>query len=294
LQHSCLSPFETNLDVGRWKQLFYALCTLPLPPLGRTPDGNGMEDLFSLKGKTFLVTGGTRGIGRAISIRFARAGAKVISNYVRDEKAAEELKEQYEEEGLTITLCRADLTLKKGLEGIEGILSDTGMELSGLVHCAATGVHRPLKELTSRHLDWTFALNVRAFFELVKIVLPRLAPGSTIVALSSDGAERAVPFYTLVGASKGALEAMGRHLAAELADRGIRVNMLAPGSIRTGAWDAILEGEQRLQDEVSRIPLGRLVTAEEVAWAAQFLCSEASSGLVGHTLVVDGGHRIVS
>ena len=99
--------------------------------------------------------------------------------------------------------------------------------------------------------------------------------------------------HATVGTSKGALEAMARHLAVELAPQGIRVNILSPGSVRTDAWEAFPDKEQRLADALRRSPRGRLVEPEEVAQAAQFLCSDAASALVGHTLVVDGGTRIL-
>jgi enoyl-[acyl-carrier protein] reductase III len=134
-------------------------------------------------------------------------------------------------------------------------------------------------------------LNVRAFFELVQRLSPRMPSGSSIVAISSEGAVRAVAQYTLVGASKGALEALARHLAAELAPKGIRVNVLSPGTVLTDAWKVLPDAEARLAEAGRRSFLGRLTTAEEVAWAAQFLCSDAASGVVGHTLVVDGGAR---
>ena len=104
---------------------------------------------------------------------------------------------------------------------------------------------------------------------------------------------RAVPAYSAVGASKAALEALARHLAAELAPRGIRVNILSPGRVETDAWAALPGKDERLAETVRRTPLGRTVSVEEVAQAAQFLCSRASNGIVGHTLVVDGGARIV-
>jgi enoyl-[acyl-carrier protein] reductase III len=246
---------------------------------------------FSMSG-TYLVTGGTRGIGRAISLRFARAGALVIANYLRNEAAARELKALAEQEQLQIELCRADLATPEGLRQVEVTVEQFGPTISGLLHCAATGAHRPFTELTSRHLDWTFQLNVRSFFELMKILLPRFAAGSSVVAVSSPGAQRALSGYTVVGTSKGALESLARHLAVELAPRGIKVNILAPGAVETEAWKAIPDGETKLAEAARRSPLGRLVTAEEVAWAAQFLCSSAASGINGHTLTVDGGAGI--
>ena len=172
-----------------------------------------MSDLFSLQGKRILVTGGTRGVGRAISLQFARAGAAVVANYVRDTKAAEKLQAEAEAEGCSIEPCRADLTSEKGMEQLTQYLGSRFASLSGLVHCAATGVHRPFPELTLRHFDWTYALNVRAFFDLVQRLLERFERGANLLAVSSDGAVRAVPYYALIGSSKGALESLVRHLA---------------------------------------------------------------------------------
>ncbi|MGA2372301.1 MAG: SDR family oxidoreductase [Candidatus Korobacteraceae bacterium] len=253
-----------------------------------------MDDRGNTLSGRVLVTGGTRGIGRAISLRFARAGASVIANYIRNQKAADALKAAAEQEGLPIELCRADLTSAQGLAEIRRFIGDTGEPLSGLVHCAATGVHRPLAELTTRHFDWTFALNVRAFFELVQTLSDQFSDRASIVAVSSIGATRALPEYTMVGASKGALEALARHLAVELAPRGIRVNILVPGSVETDAWESIPHRDERLAAAIRRTPIGRLVTADEVASAAQFLCSEAAAGIVGQTLIVDGGSALMA
>src|SRR5579863_4039884 len=131
------------------------------------------SDPFSLSGKTFLVAGGTRGIGKAISLHFARAGAKVVANYLRNEQTAKGLAEIAAEESLSISLCRADLTNEKGLEAVERSVEEAGPGLAGFVFCAATGIHKPAGELTERHFDWTFSLNVRAFFCLMKRLTPR-------------------------------------------------------------------------------------------------------------------------
>ncbi len=250
------------------------------------------DDLFSLRNKTILITGGTRGIGLAISLRFARSGASVIANYLRDEKSAQHLEVIAREERLAITLCRADLTTDRGLEQLGSTLEGSP-QLSGLVHCAATGIHRPIEELTERHFDWTFNLNLRVFFKLVKLLMTRFSKGSSVVAVSSWGALRALPCYSLVGSSKGGLESLARHLAVELAPRGIRVNILTAGAVLTDAWKAMPNGEARIAEIIRRTPAGRLATAEEVAYGAQFLCSDAAAGIIGHTLVVDGGIGII-
>jgi enoyl-[acyl-carrier protein] reductase III len=248
-----------------------------------------MSHVFSLEGRNLLVTGGTRGIGRAVSLQLAHAGATVIANYVRGQKAADTLQAEAQRENLHVSVCRADLTLANGLATVEDAVAGLSGGLHGFVHCAATGIHKPFDELTLRHYDWTFALNVRAFFDLVRRLLPRFASDASIVAVSSQGALRVVPEYSIVGASKGALEALARHLAVELAPRGIRVNIVAPGAVATEAWDALPNAQDRLAELTKRTPGGQLVTPEDVAGAVQFLCSDAARGIIGHTMVVDGG-----
>jgi enoyl-[acyl-carrier protein] reductase III len=248
------------------------------------------EQLFGLRGKRVLVTGGTRGIGRAIATHLAREGAEIIANYAHDEEAATSLQEELAKAGASLQVCRGDLSTPEGRQRL--VESVGASPLSGLIHCAATGVHKPLPELTLRHWDYTFGVNVRSFFDLVKALLPQFRQGSSIVAVSSDGASHAFPNYGLVGASKGALESLCRHLAIELAAQGVRVNVLSPGTVMTTALDAFPDKDARVQEALQRSPRGRLTSLEEVAHAAHFLCSDASAGLNGHTLVVDGGQRI--
>jgi enoyl-[acyl-carrier protein] reductase III len=254
------------------------------------PTGNSP---FSLQGKRVLVVGGTRGLGRAIALQFAAAGARVIVNYVRESAAADELCGTAAAAGLPIEACRADMTSDKGREELAAFVNARFADLSTLVFSAATGVHRPLVDFTARHFDFTFNLNVKAFLLLVQQYLPRMVAGSTVIALSSEGAGRAVPQYGLVGASKGALESLCRNMAVELAPRGIRVNVLSPGTVETDVWKALPDAENRLRTAKERAPTKKLIQPQEVAWAAQFLASDASVGLIGHTLVVDGGARIV-
>jgi enoyl-[acyl-carrier protein] reductase III len=243
-----------------------------------------------LGGRRFLVTGGTRGIGAAITRRLCADGATVIANYARNDAAAEALAAALTAEGQSVVLCRADVSRPGGLVQLGQALGEG--PLAGVVHAAATGVHGPITALDGRHWDFTFALNARAFLEIVNLCLPRLQAGARIVGLSSEGAVHAVPQYTLVGASKAALESLCRHLAVELGGRGIRVNALSAGEVLTDAWEALPDAEARLRAARARHPQGRLTTVEEVAAAAHFLCSDASSGISGHTLVVDGGARV--
>ena len=249
---------------------------------------------FSMQGRSVLVVGGTRGIGRAIALQLARSGAVVVASYVRDTASAEKLVADAQNGGLQVEILKADVTSDKGIAAIKARVDTLGGPLDSMVFAAATGVHRPFEQLSGRHFDFTFALNVKAFLTLVQLVTPHMQSGSTIVALSSEGAANAVMQYHLVGASKGALESLARHLASELAGRGIRVNVLSPGAVETDVWKTLPDAEQRLAKSAARSPRGRLNTLDEVALAAQFLVSDASAGLIGHTLVVDGGARMMS
>jgi enoyl-[acyl-carrier protein] reductase III len=252
-----------------------------------------VNDAFGLAGRTVLVTGGTRGIGRAISLQLARAGARVLANYARNDAAAQSLADEAKAAGLALDTLRGDLSSPKGMEAIRDALAAAAPGSLSIVHAAATGVHRPLESLTLRHWDFTMATNVRAFFELVQLLRPQLGTGSGIVALSSAGAVRAVPAYAAIGSSKGALESLCRHMAAELAPAGIRVNVVSPGSVLTEAWDAFPDKEQRMAESIARTPRGKLVAPAEVAMLVQYLLSPAAEGIVGQTLVIDGGARIV-
>lgn len=252
-----------------------------------------MSDAFSLAGRNILVTGGTRGIGRAISLQLARGGAQVVANYARNDASAQALTALAASGNLAIEPLRGDLTTPKGMAAVQERMAACAAGSVSLVHCAATGVHRPFEALTTRHWDWTMALNARVFLELVQSLLPMFGPGSAVIAVSSAGAVRAVPAYAAIGSSKGALEALARHLAVELAPRDIRVNILSAGSVLTEAWDIFPDKERRIAEAVARTPQGRLVTADEVAMLARFLCSPAAQGIVGQTLVIDGGARIV-
>ena len=248
-----------------------------------------MNQIFSVDGKTILVTGGTRGIGNAIVRALIEGGASVIVNFVREQKKADAMISEFGEKNLTIV--RADLTREKGMKTLVAALD--GITLDGLIHCAATGVHAPVKDLNMKHWDWTMNLNVRAFFDLIIRLQHQLSHGASVVALSSEGAVRAVPNYTLVGASKGALESLCRHLALEMSDKGVRFNILSPGSVLTDSWKVFEDWEERITKVKAKIPGNELVALEEIASVALFLCSEASKGINGHSLVVDRGERIV-
>jgi enoyl-[acyl-carrier protein] reductase III len=161
-----------------------------------------------------------------------------------------------------------------------------------LVSNAASGVLKPAMELTTRHWNWAMDINARALLSLTQHAVPMMQSGGRIMAVSSLGAVRAVPNYTVVGASKAALESLIRHLAVELGPKGILVNTISAGVVDTDALKKFPNRDDIIAASLERTPLGRLTTPEDVADLALFLCSDLAGMIHGQTVVVDGGYAI--
>jgi enoyl-[acyl-carrier protein] reductase III len=243
-------------------------------------------------GRVALVTGGTRGIGRAITLGLARAGYRVVAVYARNRAAASALAELALEEGLDILPVRADLTDTDHLSVLLHRLKEITSDLEVVIHSAASGVHRTVYELSAKQLAWTLETNVTAFHRLMHELLPLMGKGGRVLGITSSGASRTLPFYTAVGASKGALDALFRHYARELAPRGISVNLICPGFTVTEATAALPESDTRQSTALSETPTGSLTIPEDVASVVLFLCSSAAKQIVGQTIVIDGGHSL--
>jgi len=236
-----------------------------------------------------FVTGGSRGIGRAIALRFARDGARRVAiGYLRNDAAAEATADDLRSAGADPVLVRGNVTSDRVLDAVR----DLG-PLDVLVHNAATGVIRPALETEDKHWDWTLNANARALLSLARATAPSMPPQSSIVAISSLGAQRVLENYVLVGTSKAALESLVRYLAVELAPRGIRVNAVSGGVVETGALEHFPNREEMLRAGAAN-PVGRLVSPDDIAGAVAFLCSSDADMVRGQTLVVDGGFSLLA
>jgi enoyl-[acyl-carrier protein] reductase III len=244
---------------------------------------------MSFDGASVLVTGGSRGIGKTIALRFASLGARRVAiGYMRADRAAEETAAQLRELGAESVLVRGNVASARVADEVRELGA-----LDVLVHAAATGVIRRALETEDKHWDWTLSANARALLSLTRAAAPSMRPGSSVVGISSLGSTRVLEDYVLVGVSKAALEALVRYLAVELAPRGIRVNAVSAGVVATEALDHFPQKEAMLK-MAERNPVGRRVTPEDVAGCVTFLCAPEAEMIRGQTIVVDGGWSLLA
>lgn len=247
-----------------------------------------------LSGRTALVTGGGRGIGRAIALRLARDGADVVIAYLRRRLNAEEAALEASQFGPKVVAVRANVAEPSELDRLFNEVEDLFGRLDIFVANAATGVIRPVSELDERAWEWTMNANARALLIGGRRAARMMSSGGRIIALSSLGSSRVLPGYAVVGASKASIESLVRYLAVEFGPAGISANTVAPGVIDTDALKHFPLRERMLADASSRSPIGRLVTPEDVAHVVAFLCSDEAAVINGQTIVVDGGSSLVA
>ena len=253
-------------------------------------------DAKPFEGKIALVTGASRGIGRAIALKLGRLGAEVIVNYARRPADAERVAAELAALGATAHVLRADLSSRDDIQRLFAAVKERHAGLDILINSAARGLERPRNAIASlpNHLRDTFELNVLGPWFATQAAAPLMEArgGGAIVNLTSLGARRYMPRYAAVGVTKGALDTLTVYLAVELAPLGIRVNGVCPGWVAetggvaplTGALGAALE---------RNIPAGRHVSPADVANIVAYLCGPESEMIVGQTIVIDGGVSLV-
>ena len=244
--------------------------------------------------KAALVTGGSRGIGRAIALRLAAEGADVALTFVKNEAAASDVAKEIEELGRRGIAIQADVGKPEDIRRIFQICKELFGQLDIFVSNAVSGVVGPTTRIGK--FGWSRAMDVNArAFLLGAQEAARLMEGSggAIIALSSIGAVRCLPGYGAVGASKAAIECLTRYLAAELAPRGIRVNAVSGGPVNTEALNYFPETEELKKAWQERTPAGRIADPDDIAHVVLFLCSDESRWICGQTIIADGGLSLV-
>jgi len=246
----------------------------------------------ALTGKVALVTGAARGIGRAVARKLAQGGCDLAINYFNSHDEAERLCAELRAAGRVAVPVQGNVAVPDSVDEMFTTLSGHFDRLDIVVSNAASGVLKPAMAMTLKHWRWCMEINAFALALLAQRALPLMREGGRIVAMSSMGAQRAMPNYGFIGASKAALESLVRTLAQELGPRGIRVNAVSAGVVDTDALAYFPNREQLLEEFARRSPAGPTLTPEDVAGAVYLLCLPEAAMINGHTLVVDGGFAI--
>jgi 3-oxoacyl-[acyl-carrier protein] reductase len=247
--------------------------------------------MIHLDGRKALVTGGSRGIGRAAALLLAKAGADVAISYVRNRRAAEEVAKIIEDAGRSCLIYQAEMASKDDIDGmIVDILSRWG-ELDTLVNNAGIWTYLELGAMDDAVYRETMKANLDAVFYAVNAVVPSMKEKGrgVIVNVTSTAAVRGEAFHSHYAASKGALHSLTKSLAVELAPFGIRVNSVAPGWVDTDMCAGVFS-EPGYREKVRKtIPIGRIPPPEDIAGPILFLVSELARHVTGEILNVNGG-----
>ncbi len=250
---------------------------------------------MNLTGKTAVITGSGRGIGSAIAVELARMGANVAVNYFRNRETAEATAAAVEVAGAQALLVKAHVGRRDQVERLVQEAATAFGSVDIFIANAASGVPRPLLEQDKREWDWTIDINARSLFYGVKAAAPFMkARGwGRVIGITSMGSRRTLPNYGVIGVSKAAIETLIRYFAVELAPYNVRCNAVSPGIVLTDALQHFPDWERMINSARERTPTGTFITIEQVASVVGFLCTDAASGLVGQTIIVDNGYEIM-
>ena len=246
--------------------------------------------MIDLRGRTALVTGGSRGIGAATCRMLAQAGADVAVHFVHASAEAAQVEASVESSGRRAAVLQADLRLPEQADALAGRAHAALGRLDILVHNAGIWTHGPLPDLSPEIWEETMRVNLEAVYRITRAALPLLRQSeyATVVNVVSTAAQRGEAEHAHYAASKGALVSWTKSLAVELAP-GVRVNAVAPGWVDTRMVQDELFDAKRLEEIRSTIPRGRLASPEDVAGAIVFLASDLAAHITGEILNVNGG-----
>jgi len=251
-----------------------------------------MDQMRDLAGKVAVVTGGTKGIGRATARKLAARGANVVVNYFRSRSAADETVAELTQLGVKALAVRGNIGNKDFHDKLFDQVQSTFGHVDILVSNAALGIFANIMEIDQRAWDLSLHTNAEAMLFCAQKAVPMMPPGGKIVALSSLGASRYIPGYAAIGISKAAIETLTRYLAYELAPKSINVNAVSGGFVDTDALKSFPNYEDMVREVVRRTPFGRVGNPEEVADVVVFLCTDAARWITGQIVVVDGGYTL--
>lgn len=248
------------------------------------------ERRWTLKGRHALVTGSTKGIGRAVAEELARFGAEVAV-VARNEPDVEQAVDELRSKGLAAWGCAADVATTEGRNAVVAAMPDSWRSLDILVNNAGTNVRKPALDYSSEEVERIHATNVTSGFELARMLHPRLVASghASVVFIGSVAGITTTGTGAIYAMDKAALSHLARVLAVEWARDGIRVNLVAPWYTRTPLAEPVLSNPELVSRVVDRTPIGRIAEPVEVAAAVAFLCLPAASYVSGQTLAVDGG-----
>lgn len=253
-----------------------------------------------LAGRVALVTGGSRGMGRAIALRLAADGADCVVTYRREGDRARDVVDQIVAQGRRAIAIELPLEHRDRVgPAFERIGEEFG-RLDVFVANAAATAFRPMTEQKPHNIDLTFAISVDSFVAAVQTAVPLMRDGGRIIAMSGIDSHQAMPRHGVLGAAKAAVESLVRELALELGPQRITVNGVSPGMIATDSSKLYLEQSLGVPwpEAAARIesmtPVGRIGTVDDVASLVAYLASDAASFLTGQTIILDGGLTIVS
>ena len=248
--------------------------------------------MLNLSGKTALVTGASRGIGRASALALAKAGAQVLGHYATGESEAAAVVAEIRQAGGRAEKVAADLRAPDGAHALAArVRAVVGDRLDILVANAGISKSASIEEMTVKDFDDLFAVNVRAPYFLVQQLLPTLCKNSSIVLLSSLASHAAVGTLSAYGATKGAVDALVKHFASALGGRGIRVNAVAPGVVDTD-MSKFARSDAGRDFTLGIQALKRIAQPDDIAAAVVFLASDEARWITGDTLRVDGGSKL--
>jgi enoyl-[acyl-carrier protein] reductase III len=247
---------------------------------------------LELTGKTALVTGGTRGIGRRVAEKLAGLGCNIAVNYFRSRDAASETVTAVESMGVKARAYRANIGRTDKLrEAIDQVATEFG-QIHIFVSNAALGQYTSALDIDEKAWDLSMRTNAQALLFGSHAVAEYMPEGGKIVTLSSLGSVRYIPGYAAIAVSKAAIETLTRYLAFELAPRFINVNTVSGGFIDTDALKVFPNYDSMVEEVKRRTPFGRMGTPDEIAEVVTFLCSDRSRWITGQVIVVDGGYSL--